>query len=133
MLRRVAESQAVRVGADPVHRLFVLGWLADLARRHDMESAAWPLERSLELLVSQVHDPEQMKATRDELVALLIRLGCHAERVRVVFLCDKWLVRLKADGFIVVRGPKGEHWLSRWSYVVGGHISWTRVAPDRLP
>ena len=53
-LENLAEFQQARAGADPREKLMVLGKLTDLARRHDLARAVWPLERSLEILRGQV-------------------------------------------------------------------------------
>ena len=56
-LENLAEFQNGRKGADPREKLFVLGKLTDLARRHDLLRAIWPLERTLDVLRGEVRRP----------------------------------------------------------------------------
>lgn len=53
-LYRMSCAQQKREGTDPEQKLMVFGRLADLARRYDSSLAVWPLEQTLDVLLTEV-------------------------------------------------------------------------------
>ncbi|KAL1504911.1 hypothetical protein AB1Y20_008678 [Prymnesium parvum] len=89
-LYRMSCVQQKREGTDPEQKLMVFGRLADLARRYDSSLAVWPLEQTLDVLLTEVRPfdaPDKLQEVKDELIELLCHLGRHAAVTRILNKC----------------------------------------------